>query len=168
MSRQNATSAPGASNVLSGHGTARGHGTGTAPDSVDVVGEEVLVRLAPDQLLELADLVAERLRAAVTTPPVPRLADAQVVAEAIGMTAAWVREHGVELGGQRLGDGPRPRWRFDLEKTAAAWASFSSSERSQVAEALPAATSRQRRSSHVASVPDLLPIRGHQEAHRAA
>jgi hypothetical protein len=172
MSRQNATDTTdtglGVSKVLSGHGTALGHGTASAPGSVDVVVEEVVVRLAPDQLVELADLVAERLRAAVMTPAVLRLVDAQVVAEAIGMTAAWVREHGVELGGQRLGDGPRPRWRFDLEKAVAAWVARSSSERSQVAEALPSASSRQRRSSHVASVPDLLPIRGHQEAHRAA
>jgi hypothetical protein len=44
-----------------------------------------------------------------------RRATAAEVARELGMSAQWVREHGDELGGQRLGSGPRPRWRFDLE-----------------------------------------------------
>src|SRR4051812_13016344 len=42
---------------------------------------------------------------------------ADVVADELGVTAQWVREHAAELGGVQLGSGPKPRLRFDLERT---------------------------------------------------
>lgn len=124
-------------------------------------GEQEL-RLAPDQLSALADMVAERLAAGATpTVDAQRLVSAQVVAEAIGMTAAWVREHGAELGGQRMGNGPRPRWRFDMEKALAAW-------RSRSTPRDPAQAIRRRRQAPTAGGTQLLPIRGHEEVGRAA
>jgi len=75
-----------------------------------------------DELVEAvaqrtAELVLERLAAA----PAPRraraeLVDAHAVAEALGVAASWVRGHAAELGGVPLGDGERPRWRFDLAR----------------------------------------------------
>jgi hypothetical protein len=122
------------------------------------------VRLAPDQLDELADLIAARLRC---DQPVG-LVDAMTVAKALGMKAGWVRENAAELGAVRLGDGPKPRLRFDLEKATAAWAARSAGERSLRAAPAPQAKTRRRRTSASATTIDLLPVRGHEEARRAA
>jgi hypothetical protein len=129
------------------------------------------VRLAPDQLVELADLVAERLQRAASPADSPRLVDAGTVGRAIGMTAAYVREHAAELGGCRMGDGPRPRWRFDLDRAAAAWTSLSTSRPPLVPDSAPQARSRRRRSAQSGSGVPLLPVRGSegtQEARHAA
>jgi hypothetical protein len=130
------------------------------------------LRLAPDQLVELADLVAERLQRVQQAPAPPAsapcLVNASTVAEAIGMSAPWVREHAAELGGQRMGDGPRPRLRFDLEKARAAWAARSASERPSVPDSAPQPGSRRRRSTPSGSSVPLLPVRGAEEVRRAA
>ncbi len=41
-----------------------------------------------------------------------RLMTADDVAAQIGLSADWVRAHADELGGRRIGTGPRGRWRF--------------------------------------------------------
>lgn len=82
-------------------------------------------RQAVEQLAELvadriAELVAHRLAATAPPPPSPpagrRLVDAGTVAETFGVSAQYVREHADELGAVRLGGGPRPRLRFDLDR----------------------------------------------------
>lgn len=55
----------------------------------------------------VADLLGERSgadRSLVSPATLARLLD---------LSAEWVRDHGVELGGVRMGDGPKARWRFD-------------------------------------------------------
>jgi hypothetical protein len=47
--------------------------------------------------------------------------DAQTVAEHLGISRDTVYSHATELGGRRVGDGPRPRLRFDLVAACAAW-----------------------------------------------
>src|SRR3954452_9001910 len=42
-----------------------------------------------------------------------RLLDASEVAKRCGVTRGWVYEHAAELGALRLGNGRRPRLRFD-------------------------------------------------------
>jgi hypothetical protein len=87
-------------------------------------------RLHPDDLEALADLVAERLAQFVagvpqTSPaPSPRggLVTAAVLAERLGVTADTVRAHADALGAVRIGEGPKPRLRFDLEQALSAWA----------------------------------------------
>jgi hypothetical protein len=126
------------------------------------------LRLAPDQLKELAELVVSRLREGMGVDESTRLVDAHAVADAIGMGASWVREHAAELGVVRLGGGPRPRLRFDLEKAVAAWAARSAGERSVAADPAPQAAPPRRRPTATGTNVELLPIRDKPEARRAA
>jgi hypothetical protein len=127
----------------------------------------VPVRLAPDQLAELADLVAERLQQPATQRT-QRIVTAETVGAAIGRTAEWVREHGAELGGRRMGTGLRPRWGFDLDEAVSAWSARQVSERSTGAEPVTPLVSRRRVSGSSGSGVELLPIRESREDRRAA
>ncbi len=50
-------------------------------------------------------------------PPAPgRLLSASEVAERWGVDRSWVYQHAERLGAIRLGDGPRPRLRFDPQQ----------------------------------------------------
>jgi hypothetical protein len=76
--------------------------------------------LSDAQVHEIADLVADRL--AMHAPPTPSgLVDAQTVADTLGVSRDTVYLHADELGGRRIGDGKRPRWRFDLAIAREAW-----------------------------------------------
>jgi hypothetical protein len=71
-----------------------------------------------DELFALLVGEIRELRAAVerlSPAPARRLVDAAAVATALGVDRSWVYRHALELGGVPLGDGPRPRLRFDLE-----------------------------------------------------
>lgn len=61
----------------------------------------------------VATLVAERAE-------VRRYLDTGAVAEMVGMSEHWVREHAAELGASRLGDGARGALRFDPDLVRAA------------------------------------------------
>jgi hypothetical protein len=50
------------------------------------------------------------------------LLEASQLAERLGVSREWVYEHANELGAIRIGDGPKPRLRFDPEAAAAALA----------------------------------------------
>ena len=90
-------------------------------------------RLHPDDLAALADLVAQRVVAVLTeSRPGPVLLTAAEVARQFGVSAEWVRENADRLGVLRLGDGPRPRLRFDPDVVGAALTARWASERSQV------------------------------------
>ena len=112
-------------------------------------------RLHPDDLAALAELVSERvvarLRSADATTngtsgsPWPVggreserertvLLTAQEVARRFGVSAEWVRDHRDELGVVRLGDGPRPRLRFDPEIVVEALTRRSKCRRSETEE----------------------------------
>jgi len=88
-----------------------------------------MIELAPEQLAQLADMLAERLRGVLPDQPTPSatvnvdggLVDAQTVADALGVDRGWIYEHARELGGQKIGNGERGRWRFDLGTVLAAW-----------------------------------------------
>ena len=67
-------------------------------------------RLHLDDVEAIAQRVAALLR---DEPQAPHLLTAGQVADRFGLTAAWVREHATALGGLHLGDGPRPRLRFN-------------------------------------------------------
>jgi hypothetical protein len=60
------------------------------------------------------------------------LVDAEAVAMALGTARGWVYAHADALGVTRLGDGSRPRLRFDLEVARARFACLTD-ERSQSA-----------------------------------
>jgi hypothetical protein len=111
----------------------------------------VELTLTDDQLDVLAGLVAERL-STHTEPGQAALVDAQTVADTLGISRDTVYEHAAELGGRRIGDGARPRWRFNVADALAAW---------QPSTDAPTRTApRRRRSNDDRS--HLLPVHGDQ------
>lgn len=100
-------------------------------------------RLHPDDLAALVDAVREEVRAALASGPLSALdgaslgvrageavggredaaalVDAAAVAAALGVSRGMIYEHADRLGARRLGDGPKPRLRFDLAEAVAAW-----------------------------------------------
>jgi hypothetical protein len=75
-----------------------------------VVNEPVLEDIARRVAELLADRVSEPFR----------LIDSQTVAGMLGVSEDWVREHAVELGAIRIGDGPKGALRFDTARVRAA------------------------------------------------
>jgi hypothetical protein len=94
------------------------------------------VRLDPESVAALAEVVAPSiarlvLEAIVDTPTTVRsspgareggahLLTAAQVADRFAVGRAWVYQHAEELGARRLGQGPKPRLRFDAHEVAAA------------------------------------------------
>ena len=73
-------------------------------------------RMHPRDLERLAELVADRLAARLTeTTQTVRheLVDAAAIARLTGLSRDTIYARAVELGGIRVGSGPRPRLRFD-------------------------------------------------------
>ncbi|MFZ2049893.1 MAG: hypothetical protein WAU69_03035 [Solirubrobacteraceae bacterium] len=94
--------------------------------------------LSSTQLEQLADLVADRLLTAqqgihagpehaVAVKEDSPLLTAEQLSGRLGVGRRWIYEHARELGGQRLGDGPKARLRFDLKTAQDAMARFGSS-----------------------------------------
>jgi hypothetical protein len=109
--------------------------------------------LSPETVDAIARRVAELLTAkpADATPDAQRLVDAAELARRLRVTPAWVREHADELGVVRIGEGPRPRLRFAVDRAMQAY-----NKRSDPDRTIPPATTsrsgvgssrRQRRAS---------------------
>lgn len=73
----------------------------------------MIARLHPDDVEAIARRVADLLQteASVAAQNASLLSPAGV-ADRIGRSTEWVREHAVQLGVIRLGEGPRPRLWF--------------------------------------------------------
>jgi hypothetical protein len=110
------------------------------------------IMLSDDQLVRLADLVADRLAASVAAAP-GQLVDAQALATMLGTSRDCVYRHAVELGAQRIGDGQRGRLRFDPAVALERW---NIKPASTPTRAAPTTRRRPPSSTGVA----LLPIRG--------
>lgn len=110
----------------------------------------------------IAQRVAELLHAGPAAPaPDQRLVTAHELARTFGFTRGWVYEHADELGAVRLGDGNRPRLRFDPATVRERLASCSPNKQSAAPEAPAGATHPRRRSPRTSgTTADLLPIRG--------
>jgi hypothetical protein len=117
--------------------------------------------LTPRELLlasAIAERVAELLRG---EQPRTQLVDAATLARVLGVSRDCVYAHAVELGGQRIGAGPRGRLRFDLDRALEAWTSRSVSKESPGPESRSVVRgSTHRRRRRMGSGPELLPIRG--------
>ena len=123
-------------------------------------------RMHPADLELLADLVAERLAArldARSGSAPAELVSAADVARRFGVSAEWVRDHADELRVVRLGDGPRPRLRFDVAKVADRLAACSPSEGSETPDPAPRRRSPLRARPATASERPLLPVEGLDE-----
>jgi len=87
---------------------------------------------AEDPLAALGELVASDVAARLGATS--GLLSAQELADALGVSRKFVYTHAGRLGAMEIGDGPRPRLRFDLARARAALR--------DVAEATPAPTVR--------------------------
>jgi len=64
------------------------------------------------------DAIARRVTELIGTHDANDLVSAREIAMRFGVSRAWVYENAAHLGAVRLGDGPRPRLRFDPELVA--------------------------------------------------
>jgi hypothetical protein len=122
----------------------------TADPRLDDLADAVATRVIRALELQLGELTARR--------PPGVLVDAATVAGELGVSRAYVYRHAAELGGHRIGSGPRPRLRFDVDEARAAWRAL---ERSPVTAARAARATH--RSGSSTGVP-LLPVRGRRAA----
>lgn len=140
------------------HGGSGGHGALAGLSAEAAVLVEAIAQ-------RTAALVAERLSAEAADRG-QGLVDARRVAEVLGVSVEYVRDHADELGVKR-GPGVRPRLRFDLDEVLERLAACSEGKRAQALDPAPEreASRRRRRtaSSGATSVP-LLPVRGRRAA----
>jgi len=101
--------------------------------------------LAPNEIEAIAQRVAELLDGSPLSPRERRLATAKEVADALGVERKWVYANQERLRVIRLGQGPRARLRFDLERAAEGLAAVEDSgqrrrarRRKKAARSLPA------------------------------
>jgi hypothetical protein len=115
--------------------------------------------LTPEAIEQIAQRVAQLLRHSEPSRSDRNtgLLDAGQLARQLGTTRAWVYEHANELGAITLGDGPRPRLRFDPEIAAQA---LQARRRPKPANAspMPAAPSPGRPRRRPSSTMPLLPV----------
>ncbi len=72
-----------------------------------------VVALDAEEIEAAAEHIAELV---ASTRPKVGLVDARRLAEELGVARDWVYANAERLGGVRLGNGPRARLRFDVEK----------------------------------------------------
>lgn len=140
---------------------------------------EAVAQALAEATPEIAVRVAAHVAAMLGAEPmsaVPRAVDAATLARRLGVTRGFVYEHADELGGARLGDGPRARLRFDLDRALQAWNARSTSEESQQSQS-PASTGSTparrsvrigRRATGLPEPGSVLAIRGSEQRRRAA
>ena len=105
----------------------------------------------------LASAIAEHLADLLHDRPRVRLVDAATLATALGVSRDFVYAHANELGGERIGSGPRGPLRFDLDNALAACAP---SPAGKEPPAPPQAHPQRRHRKPTSGAPRLLPIRG--------
>lgn len=120
------------------------------------------VRLCPESVRAIAAEVVAQLeeRRGDSVLNIPRLVDAATVAAELNVSRAWVYDNADALGAIRLGEGERPRLRFDVERARATRAR-SAQESSRPSRGRPAAWRTDQTTK-------LLPIRGVADDERAA
>jgi hypothetical protein len=91
------------------------------------------MRLSQGDIEAIASAVAPAVAAAVAQRVLELvdghqnfgLVNAAEVARVLGVDRDWVYEHGERLGAIRLGDGPRPRLRFEVGRAVESFARLS-------------------------------------------
>lgn len=120
--------------------------------------------LTPADIAAVADAVADRM----AREPEQRYVDAKGAASYLSVSTDWVYENQGQLGAVRLGEGSRPRLRFDLRKLdeyANACTVGKSSLPDQTAEQSGSKRGRPRRYRATApGVPVIAPDQGDQRA----
>lgn len=85
------------------------------------VSRRVEVGLTAEAVEAVAQRVAQLMRAEEAQRQ-PELLTAGELARELRVERSWVYKHAHVLGGERIGDGPKAQWRFDLETAKAALA----------------------------------------------
>jgi hypothetical protein len=83
--------------------------------------EAIVAATAP----AVAEAVAVRMLELVGERKANGFVDATELARLLGVDREWVYEHSDQLGAIRLGDGPRPRLRFEISCAMAAFRELS-------------------------------------------
>lgn len=143
---------------------------------IQAIAHAVAEAAVPAIAIGVTAHVAAMLREATAPPPARETVDAATLAAHLGVTRAFVYEHAQQLGGVRIGNGPRPRLRFDLHYALEAWNARSTSERSQPARtpartartASPRRSAKGRRAAGLPELGSILAIRGPESRRRAA
>jgi hypothetical protein len=113
-----------------------------------------------DLVEAIARRVVELLLEGPPTSPTDTLIDAAEVARRFGVDRGWVYQHADELGAVRLGDGPRPRLRFQAEAVKATVTARTNGKRSRAADRPQRRRKSKNRPLATASGCPLLPVRG--------
>jgi hypothetical protein len=123
---------------------------------------QAAAELTPDAIEQVAQRVAQLLRhdqpptadQDEAHPKPAHLLTAEQLARHLGLNRAWVYEHAAELGAIQLGNGPRPRLRFDAQLAAQALQARRRNEPTATSEKpRPAQTRRRRTPSTVPLLP---------------
>ena len=87
----------------------------------------------------------------------PEVVGAAALAKRIGASAQWVRDHAEELGGWRLGNGPKAPYRFDVDRAERSLRGSGPERRPLPPPERDMANARRR---HMPGTSGLLPVRG--------
>jgi hypothetical protein len=104
----------------------------------------VTSRLHPEDLARLAELVADRVAERLAPTSLVSLVDAKMLAQLLGVSVDFVRDHAVELGGKKLTAAAKAPWRFDVDDARARLAARTSGDRRPVPMVVAAGQRRQR------------------------
>lgn len=117
--------------------------------------------LTPQVIEQIAQRAAELIRGgeAPRAQDPPRLLAPSELARRLGVSREWVYEHATELGAIAIGDGPKPRLRFDPQTAEAAMAARRRRPEPAAPDAGGGAPVRRRRPPPPEGVP-LLPVYG--------
>ena len=92
----------------------------TRPRGLAATPRRIAVDLTPQAVEQVAQRVAQLLGDRAQRQP--DLITASELARSLRVERPWIYKHRHLLGGQRIGDGPKAPWRFDLETAKAALA----------------------------------------------
>jgi hypothetical protein len=121
----------------------------SAPITLD---DATVQAIAEQTALRTAELLRDERPRSILT-------NARRVADELGVDRSWVYAHADELGAIRLGDGPKPRLRFDLEAAREAFGCYASKQ-SQGSNVSAGAMSKAPSSSRGRRLPNGLPEPG--------
>lgn len=126
------------------------------------------VELTPEMLDGLVERIALRvvevlderqaIASAESTEAI-ELLDAKAVARRFGVSREFIYSHASDLGGVRLGNGERPRWRFPATNVAAFFAAQEQVSTAEQVVAPPKLPTRSRTRSRGDDGGQLLPIK---------
>jgi hypothetical protein len=104
--------------------------------------------------------IVELIRSESGSPIAHGLVDAATLAAELGVERSWVYAHRVELGAIQLGNGSKPRLRFDVEVAREVLARSAVSESREPKTPTSTRGLKRRRCKRIDGGPGLLPIRG--------